>query len=130
MKRMILSGLAALALPAAALAAPGDMSVAAFLTRANALKEQGPMALFSPDLTLLKSEGKAAGESYRSRLINERATGRPSSCPPDNADIVPEELLTFLGSYPAKVRPHVSIRQGVADYFIKKYPCRNPVTHT
>lgn len=116
--------LLALALPSAAFAARGDMNLAVFIAKAEALQAQGPLALMSPDLDLLKAEGKAAGESYRARLIKERAAGKPSSCPPDNAQIVPEELVSFLKSYPAQVRPRVSIRQGVADYFIRKFPCR------
>ena len=123
MKRPIVLALALLAIPGAALAARGDMNLAVFITKADALQAQGPMALFSPDLEVLKVEGKAAGESYRARLLQERAGGRPSSCPPDNAQIVPQELLAFLKRYPANARPRVTIRQGVADYFIKKYPC-------
>ena len=72
---------------------------------------------------MLKAEGKAAGESYRTRLMSERAAGRPSSCPPDDAQIVPEELIAFLKKYPDKIRPRLTIRQGVADYFMHKYPC-------
>ena len=123
MKRLILPALALLAMPSAVLAARGDMNLAVFVAKADALKSQGPMALFSPELEVLKAEGKAAGESYRARLLNERAAGRPSSCPPENAQIVPDELLAFLKKYPAKARPRVTIRQGVADYFIRKYPC-------
>lgn len=124
MKRMIIPALALLAVPGTALAARGDMNLAVFIAKADALQAQGPMALFSPELDVLKAEGKAAGESYRTRLLQERAVGRPSSCPPENAQIVPEELVSFLKRYPANVRPRVTIRQGVADYFIKKYPCK------
>ena len=124
MKSAIVIALALAAIPSAALAARGDMSLAVFIPKADALLAQGPLALMSPDLEVLKAEGKAAGESYRARLIAERKAGRPSSCPPDNAQIVPEELLAFLKKYPASGRPRITIRQGVADYFIRKYPCR------
>ena len=77
----------------------------------------------APRVLGLTAIGKAAGESYRARLIAERKAGRPSSCPPENAQIVPEELVAFLKRYPANMRSRVTIRQGVADYFIKKYPC-------
>ena len=123
MNRMIFAALAVLATPSALLAARGDMNLALFVAKAESLQAQGPLALFSPDLEVLKAEGKAAGESYRARLIAERKTGRPSSCPPENAQIVPEELVAFLKKYPANVRPRVTIRQGVANYFIRKYPC-------
>ena len=124
MKRWMFALAIAVSVPSALFAAPGDMSVAAFLAKADALKAQGPMALFSSDLTLLKAEGKAGGEAYRVRLLRERAAGRPSSCPPEGAKIDSDELLAFLRTYPAGVRGRVSIRQGVADYFIRKYPCR------
>ena len=123
MKPAIVIALALAAIPSAALAARGDMSLATFIPKADALMAQGPLALMSPDLEVLKAEGKAAGESYRARLMAERKAGRPSSCPPDNAQIVPEELLAFLKKYPVGGRPRITIRQGVADYFIKKYPC-------
>ena len=123
MKRLMIVALALLTMPSALLAARGDMNLAVFIAKAETLQAQGPLALFSPELEVLKAEGKAAGESYRARLISERTAGRPSSCPPDNAQIVPEELVAFLKKYPAKVRPRVTIRQGVADYFIRKYPC-------
>ena len=113
-----------LALPSALLAAPGDMSVAVFLAKAEALQAKGPLAMFSSDLPLLKAEGKAGGEAYRARLKQERAAGHPSSCPPDSAKINSDELLIFLRTYPAAARPRMTIRQGVADYFIKKFPCR------
>lgn len=125
MKKLLLFSLAAIALPTAAQAALGDMNLATFIAKADALQAQGPLALMNPDLDVLKAEGRAAGLSYKQRLLAERAKGKPSSCPPDNAQIVPEELLRFLkSSYPANARPRVSIRQGVADYFIRKFPCR------
>ena len=124
MKRMILALAGGLLMPGTALAARGDMSLAVFIPKAEALQAQGPMALLSPDLEVLKAEGKAAGEAYRARLIKERSAGRPSSCPPDSAQIVPEELLAFMKKYPASARPRISVKQGVADYFIRKYPCR------
>ena len=126
MKRLLmaLALVGGLALPSALLAAPGDMSVAVFLAKADALKAKGPLALFSSDLPLLKAEGKAGGDAYRARLIRERAEGKPSSCPPEGAKIDSDELLAFLRTYPAKARPRLTIRQGVADYFIKKFPCR------
>ena len=124
MKVRILAALAALAAPSALLAAPGDMSVAAFLGKADALKAKGAMALFSGDIGVLKSEGKAAGAAYRAQLQAERAAGRPSSCPPKGTKMNSDELLTFLRSYPAAVRPQVPMKQAIADFFVRKYPCR------
>ena len=125
MKKLVLFTLVAVAVPSAAIAARGDMNLATFIAKADALQAQGPFALMSPDLEVLKAEGSAAGQSYKQRLLSERAKGKPSSCPPENARIVPEELVNFLKTaYPANARPRVTIRQGVADYFIRKFPCR------
>jgi hypothetical protein len=124
MKRLFAFMAALLLLPAAALAAPGDMSVATFLAKADALQAKGVTAMFSSDVGVLKSEGKAAGQHYKMRLQAEKAQGRPSSCPPPGVKINSDELLAFLRTYPAAVRPRINMKQAMADYFIKKYPCR------
>jgi cytochrome c553 len=119
----ILAALALAALPGALLAAPGDMNVATFLAKADALRAKGPAALFSSDVGLLRAEGTAAGEAYRARLARERAAGKPSSCPPKGTKVGQNELLAHLRAYPAGTRPSVTMKQAMADYFIKKYPC-------
>ena len=124
MKRFFALLAALLLLPVAALAAPGDMNVATFLAKADALKAQGVTAMFSSDVGVLKSEGRAAGLHYKARLQAEKAQGRPSSCPPPGVKVNSDDLLAFLRTYPPAVRPRVSMKQAFADYFIKKYPCR------
>lgn len=124
MKLRNLALILAMSMPAALLAAPGDMNVATFLAKADALKAKGPMALFSSDVGLLKAEGTAAGEAYRARLAKERAAGRPSSCPPQGVKVNSDDVLAHLRTYPASTRPRVSMKQAMADFFIKKYPCR------
>lgn len=105
-------------------AAPGDMTVATFLTKADALKAKGPLALMSSDFKLLQAEGTAAGAAYRARLTQERTAGRPSSCPPQGARISSDQLLTHLQTYPAAARPRTTMRTAMADYFIRTWPCR------
>jgi hypothetical protein len=122
--KKILAAVALLTLPTALYAAAGDMNVATFLAKADALKAKGAMAMFSSDINVLKAEGQAAGQSYRVRLEKERAAGRPSSCPPKGVKVNSNELLTFLRTYPANVRPKVPMKQAVGDFFIKKYPCK------
>jgi len=124
MKRIALALVASLAFATPLLAAPGDMSVATFLAKADALKAKGATALFSSDFSLLQSEGKAAGEAYRARLNAERAAGRPSSCPPKGTKVSSDKLLAFLRTYPEPARPRVTMKQAMADYFIRHYPCR------
>lgn len=123
MKRISLALIASLSLASPLLAAPGDMNVAAFLAKADALRAKGPMALFSSDFKLLKSEGEAAGEAYRSRLNAERAAGRPSSCPPKGAKVSSDKLLAFLRTYPEAHRPRTSMKQAIGDFFARNYPC-------
>ena len=107
-----------------ALAAPGDINVASFLAKADALRAKGAMALFSSDYKLLQSEGKAAGKAYRLRLNDERAAGKPSSCPPQPAPVNSNTLLAHLRTYPAEHRGHTSLKTAMADLFIKTWPCR------
>ena len=121
---LILAAASVLLASAPALAAGGDMSVAQFLSKADALKAKGAMALFSPDIKVLKAEGQAAGEAYRSRLVAERAAGKPSSCPPKGATVSSDQVLSHLRTYPAPARPRVTMRTAMADFFIKTYPCR------
>ena len=116
-------GAAALASPA--LAAPGDMNVATFLAKADALRANGAMALFSQDMSLLKKEGMAAGAAYKARLGQERAAGRPSSCPPSGARPSSDQLLMFLRSYPENQRTRTTMSTAIADYYIRNYPCRS-----
>ncbi|WP_199504687.1 hypothetical protein [Qipengyuania sp. YIM B01966] len=66
--------LAALAPPA--LAAPGDMSVATFLEKANGLKRRGPLALVHADYRLLRSE---AGRARVSTGGASPLTARPAA---------------------------------------------------
>ena len=122
MKRSIATlALALMATPA--LAAPGDMSVATFLAKADSLRAKGPLALMSSDMGLLKTEGTAAGQAYRARLAEERIVGRPSSCPPQGSRISSDQLLAHLRTYPVPVRPRTTMRAAMADYFIKAFPC-------
>ena len=123
MKRTSLALAASLLFATPLLAAPDDMNVAAFLAKADALRAKGPMALFSSDYKLLKSEGEAAGADYRARLNAERAAGRPSSCPPKGTKVSSDKLLAFLRTYPEAHRPRTSMKQAIGDFFARNYPC-------
>jgi hypothetical protein len=123
MNRKALILLAAGLIATPALAAGGDMSVAAFLSKADALRAKGAMALFSSDMKLLREEGQAAGAAYRMRLDAERKAGKPSSCPPKGSKVNSDELIAFLRTYPEGARPKTTMKAAIADYFIKKYPC-------
>jgi hypothetical protein len=112
-----------LALTAPALAAGGEMSVAAFLAKADALRAKGILALGSSDIGLLRTEGQAAGQAYKARLEAERKLGKPSSCPPKGTKVQSDKLMAFLRTYPEPARPRTTMKTAIADYFIKTYPC-------
>jgi hypothetical protein len=113
----------ALALAAPALATGGEMNVATFLAKADALKAKGFMALGSSDIGLLRAEGQAAGAAYKARLAAERKAGMPSSCPPKGTKVNSDKLIAFLRTYPEPARPRTTMKTAIADYFIKTYPC-------
>ena len=114
------------AMPAGLSAAPGDMSVATFLTRAEALEKKGMMAMFSSDLKVLKAEAEGAGDAYRASLAADRKAGRtPHSCPPPKgkASISSDDMLAHLRSYPASRRQAIPLKAAFADLMKKRYPC-------
>lgn len=115
---------AALLVVSPAAAAPGDMSVSAFLAKADALKAKGILALGSSDIKLLQSEGKAAGAAYRKRIKADLAQKRPPhSCPPAKATVKSDEFIAHLRTYPASARSGTSVTTATADFMKKRYPC-------
>ena len=104
--------------------APGDMSVAAFLMRADSLARLGPLALATPQGSQLKGEVIAAGKRYKARIDADRRAGRKTtSCPPESGTLTPEQWLGHLRSYPATVRKRVSIHTAFDALMKKRYPC-------
>jgi hypothetical protein len=104
--------------------APGDMSVATFLTRADAVMRLGPFALAAPDADRLKGEVIAAGKRYEARIAAERRAGRATTrCPPQSGTLTPEQWLTHLRGYPARVRDRVTIYTAFDALMKKRYPC-------
>lgn len=99
------------------------MNIATFIAKVNALKAKGISAMFSSDIGVLKSEAMGAGQAYKARLAQERASGRPSSCPPQGTKMKSDQFMAHLESYPAAARQSTSLKQAIADMFSKKYPC-------
>ena len=105
-------------------AATGDMTVATFLSKYEALKKKGLFALGSPEIATLKAEGEAAGAAYGARLKADRAAGRPAhSCPPANSRLSQSEFLRGIQQYPTASRGQVTLKIAVADLMRKKFPC-------
>lgn len=104
--------------------APGDMSVATFLSRADAVMRLGPFALAAPDADRLKGEVIAAGKRYEARIAAERRAGRPTtSCPPQSGTLTPDQWLAHLRGYPVRVRDRVTIYSAFDALMKKRYPC-------
>lgn len=104
--------------------APGEMSVAAFLARADAVMRFGPLALATPEAHRLKGEVVATAKRYKARIDAARRAGRrTTSCPPESGTLTPQEWLAHLRSYPARVRPKLSLRAAFDALMKKRYPC-------
>ena len=123
------TGIAALAASAGVLLcgmAPGDMNIAAFLTRADSVARLGPLALATPEGNRLKGEVVGAGKRYKARIDAQRKAGlKTTSCPPESGSLTPEEWLAHLRSYPASQRRSVSVYSAFDALMKKRYPCRN-----
>ena len=104
--------------------APGDMSVSAFLTRADSISRLGPLALATPEGNRLKGEVVAAAKRYKARIDAQRRAGvRTTSCPPETGSMEPDEWLSHLRSYPAPARRTVSVYTAFDALMKKRYPC-------
>lgn len=110
--------LAALGLFAAP--ASAEMSVGTFVTKADALKKRGMIAMMSSDVGLLKKEMGAATLAYRNDIKAARSAGKPShSCPPAKGSMNSDELIAHFRTLPA----NVGIKAGLYGLMKKKYPC-------
>ncbi len=107
-------------------AAPGDMSVATFLQKANRLEKKGPLALLTSDYKLLKREIEGTANTYKNKLKRDRAAKRKTeSCPPKGGvSLNSDQLLAHLRSYPVAKRRSTSIRTAFADMMRKRFPCK------
>jgi hypothetical protein len=116
--------IAALLIAGVALPASAAMTVGTFLARANALRDQGPMALMSPDFTILKAEAKTATTQLKAERAARAAAGKPPiACVPEGEKIGIMDMLDGLAALPAtdQKRP---LKDGYAKVIAKHYPCR------
>lgn len=102
------------------------MDVATFLAKADALSARGPLAMFSGDLGLLKSEAVNAGRALKAERLAQSAAGKPTAyCPPAGSSMNSDDLLAAMRSIPATERPRVSVQAAMKAMMIRKYPCRS-----
>lgn len=100
------------------------MDVATFLQKADALKAKGPLALFSSDLRLLKSEMETAGKQLRSeKQARDKAGLPPRSCPPKDAKpMTADQFLAEMHKLsPADQR--LPLKDGLLRVAQRRFPC-------
>jgi hydrogenase maturation factor HypF (carbamoyltransferase family) len=117
------TAVASLVLVGIAVPANAAMTVQTFLERANALRDQGPMALMSPDLPVLKAEAKAATTQLKADRAARAAAGKkPIACVPEGESIGIMDMLDGLSALPAadQKRP---LKDGYARVLAKRFPC-------
>ncbi|WP_242007897.1 hypothetical protein [Sphingomonas ginsenosidivorax] len=117
------TAVASLVLVGIAVPANAAMTVQTFLERANALRDQGPMALMSPDLPVLKAEAKAATTQLKADRAARAAAGKkPIACVPEGESIGIMDMLDGLAALPAadQKRP---LKDGYARVLAKRFPC-------
>ena len=116
---LILAVTALIATPASA-----AMTVATFLARANALKEQGVGAIMSPDFQVLRGEAKSATTQLKAERAARAAAGKPPiACIPEGESVGIMTMLDGLGALsPAEKK--LPLKDGYAKVLTKQYPCR------
>lgn len=112
------------ALSLASPAAAQSMSVATFLQKVEALKAQGPLALMSSDIGLIKREVEAAGMANRAeRKARLEAGQKPLACPPEKVSMSSDDLINHFRTIPEAQRGKTTIKAAMADMVRKKFPC-------
>jgi hypothetical protein len=109
-----------------AMAAPQRMSVQSFLSKVAALKQKGMMALFSPDISLIKAEAKTATAELKAEAKAREAAGKPPiACPPKGGQnkMSSTEFVKAMETIPPAERG-MSFKDGLSRVIVAKYPCR------
>ncbi len=115
---------AALLMVGVAMPASAAMTVGTFLARANALRDQGPMALMSPDFPALKAEAKAATNQLKADRAARAAAGKPPiACVPEGESVGIMDMLDGLSELPASYQKR-PLKDGYARVLANLYPCR------
>lgn len=115
----------AFAAAAAPAAAGSTMSVATFLSKAEALKKKGPLALFSGDVRLLTGQVKIDAAAIRAERMAAEKEGKPvNHCPPaSGVRMTDKDILSAMEAVPARNRAHTSTTQALKAYLARRFPC-------
>ena len=103
------------------------MTVAEFLSKADALKANPLLAMTSSDLTLLRKEIATASDAYRGAIDKQVAVGkRPSSCPPPKgaAKIGSDDIIAEFRKIPVAKGGKTSVNAAFAAFMTRRYPCK------
>ena len=123
MRLVVLAALLIVGTPASA--APA-MSVDTFLTRAQALKKKGALAIFSGDLKVLTNQVKADSASLRAENRSLSAAGKPRAyCAPEKFGMDDDEIMAAMQAVPADRRAGTSTKSALRDYLARRFPCRS-----
>jgi hypothetical protein len=123
--RKVAAGLAGIALAISPVAAQA-MSVADFLSKADALKAKGIFAMGSPDIATLRGEVTSAANAYRADLAADAAAKRtPRACPPprNQTKVTSDDIIASFRAIPAGQRG-VSVKAAFYRFMDKRFPCR------
>lgn len=113
-----------LLLAMSAAAAAQSMPVSTFLTKADALRAKGAMALFSSDIGVLKREVQTASGALRTEQQAAVKAGRKVAyCPPPKASMNSEELLAAMRAVPPAERSRTEVKTVLRTIMIRKFPC-------
>ena len=121
MKLWIALGLAIAIVPAAASA----MRVSTFLTKADRLQKRGPLALFSGDLKLLKTQiTRDASELRAENKAAEAAGRRKAYCTPaKGVQLSDRDILSVMRAVPPAQRATTTTKAALRAYFARRFPC-------
>lgn len=122
MKRHVLAAVVLTLVPVAGVAA---MPVSTFVTKAEALRQKGAMALFSGDLKLLTNQVKADSAELRAANKAAEAGGRSKAycTPASGGSLTQDEIISAMTAVPPVERPRTSTKDALRAYLAKKWPC-------
>lgn len=102
------------------------MPVSTFLTKAEALKKKGPLAIFSGDLKLLTRQIKTDAASLRAANVAAVNAGRPKAycTPPKGGSLDEKEILAAMQAVAPASRANTATRDVLRSFMARKYPCK------
>ena len=105
--------------------AASAMPVRTFLTKADALKAKGPMALFSGDLKLLTNQIKADAAALRADNQAAEAAGRRKAycTPAGGVKLSNRDIMEAMQAVPLAQRATTDTKAAMRAYFARRFPC-------